>query len=495
MQSNFGIIGLGVMGKSLARNMANNGFKLSLYNRFVKGVEENVATDFIAKHASLNEAKGFEDLALFAQSLERPRKILLMVKAGPAIDAITEQLIPHLKEGDIIIDGGNSHYKDTEKRINRLSTKNIHFIGCGISGGEEGALKGPSIMPGGNENAYQLIGPYLEKIAARDKNGNPCCNYVGSSGSGHFVKMVHNGIEYAEMQLLAELYFILRYGKNKTPDEIANIFSSWAGTHLDGYLLEITAKILQKKEEGGWLIDQILDQAGNKGTGSWTTVAAAELGIPITMITAALFARYTSAFKEERVHAEKLYRRAPRPQSPLEEESNLHAGHPFWRGLGGGGTNNFEELNMEQIKNAYYLARIVNHHQGIHLISEAAETYNWKLHLPEIARIWTNGCIIRSVLMEELISVLQTTNRILIHPYFVDFIKKHKSDLTELITGAVRSEINIPCFAAAINFINGYTQKDSSANIIQAQRDFFGAHTYKRRDDPSGRSYHANWVE
>ncbi len=467
MQSTFGIIGLGVMGKSLARNMANHDVRLSLYNRFEKGVEENIAIDFISKFPELDKAKGFEDLNAFVQSLEQPRKILLMVKAGAAIDDILKKMKPHLSPGDIIIDGGNSHYKDTQKRINDLSLNNIHFIGCGISGGEEGALKGPSIMPGGNKTAYEDIAPYLEKIAAKDKNDNPCCTYIGPSGSGHFIKMVHNGIEYAEMQLLAELYSILRYGKNKTPEEIAGIFEQWLGTHLDSYLLEITVQILRKKENGNWVIDQILDQAGNKGTGSWTTIAAAELGVPITMITSALYARYLSAFKTERINAEKLF----------------YKKHPI---------KNIT-VNIEQIKNAYYLARLVNHHQGIHLIDDAAKTYHWDLHLPETTRIWTNGCIIRSVLMEELIDILQTTNRILVHPYFIDFIKKHRNELSATVSDSISANISVPCFSTAINYLNGYFNAQSPANIIQAQRDYFGAHTFKRVDDPSGKSYHIDW--
>lgn len=456
------------MGKSLARNMANNGINLSLYNRYEKGVEENVANDFIGNFSELKNAKGFEDLTAFVHSLERPRKMLLMVKAGKAIDSILEKIIPHLSEGDIIIDGGNSHYKDTERRITFLKNKKIHFIGSGVSGGEEGALKGPSIMPGGDKEAYQLIAPYLEKIAANDKQGNGCCAYIGSGGSGHFVKMVHNGIEYAEMQLLAELYFILKYGKGKTPDEIADVFEEWKGSHLDSYLLEITIDILRKKENGDWLIDKILDQAGNKGTGSWTTIAAAELGVPITMITGALFARYLSAFKKERINADEKFK--------LDfYKENI-------------------QLNIEELKNAYHIARIVNHHQGVHLISAAAAEYKWDLYLPEIARIWTNGCIIRSVLMEELIGVLQKTDRILTHPYFISFIKNHKDDLTKTVTASIGTGINIPCFSAAVNFLNGYTNVQSSANIIQAQRDYFGAHTYKRNDDPSGKSYHTNWI-
>ena len=464
MQSTFGIIGLGVMGKSLARNMANQDIRLSLYNRHEKGVEENVAIDFISNFPALQQAKGFESLNEFVQSLERPRKILLMIKAGAAIDHILKTIKPFLVEGDIIIDGGNSHYKNTQRRINDLLPQKIHLIGCGVSGGEEGALKGPSIMPGGDKDAYNNIAPFLEKIAAKDKYGNPCCTYIGDDGSGHFIKMVHNGIEYAEMQLLAETYSILRFGKNKTPDEIANIFEKWSGTHLDGYLLEITTKILRKKENGTWLIDNILDQAGNKGTGSWTTIAAAELGVPITMITAALFARYLSAFKEERTNADNLYK--------INRQ------------------NNNTEINIEQLKNAYYIARLINHHQGIHLIADAAKEYGWELHLPEIARIWTNGCIIRSVLMEELIGILQKTNRVLTHSYIVDFIKKHQNDLSAIVNTTILTGINIPCFTAAINFLNGYTNAQSSANIIQAQRDFFGAHTFKRLDDPSGKSHH-----
>ncbi len=468
MRQSFGIIGLGVMGKNLARNLAGKGISLSLFNRFEKGVEENVAVDFISHHAELSTTLGFENLSAFVQSLEGPRKILLMVKAGVAVDAVLQELRQFLAPGDIIIDGGNSHYKDTQRRIDSLKMDDIQFIGCGISGGEAGALNGPSMMPGGDQKTYNLIAPILEMIAAKDKSDNPCCTFIGTGGAGHFVKMVHNGIEYAEMQLLAEIYYIIRVGMGKTPDEIAAVFESWNDDGLGSYLLEITVNILRKKEGNGWLIDQILDQAGNKGTGSWTTIAAAELGVPITMITSALFARYVSAFKSERLQANAMYR-------PI--------------------TSGKLKVTSQNLKNAYRTSRLINHHQGFHLLSAASESFGWQLNLSEIARVWTNGCIIRSGLMEELVDNLANTNRLLKSPAFSSKAKSDWIDLANVIASAVHAGLAVPCLSAGIQFLNGYTCASSPANIIQAQRDYFGAHTYRRVGDESGESNHTDWLE
>ncbi len=305
-KSEFGLLGLGVMGKSLCRNLANNGFKISMFNRHVNGVEENVALNFRNEHKELSLALPFDDLKEFVNSIQKPRKIMLMVNAGKTVDIVIDDLLPHLSDGDIIIDGGNSNYNKTKERFEYLQSKKIHFIGTGVSGGEEGALKGPSIMPSGNKDAYNLVKPFLEKIAAKDDNDLPCCTYIGPEGSGHFVKMVHNGIEYAEMQLLAEVFGILS-STGKNPDEIADVLESWKST-ASSYLLEITVDILRKKEGNDWLVNKILDKAGNKGTGNWTTIATAELGAPSTMIASALFARYTSFLKEDRVEAQNLYR-------------------------------------------------------------------------------------------------------------------------------------------------------------------------------------------
>lgn len=466
-KSEFGLIGLGVMGKSLARNLADKGFRLSLYNRHVPDIEENVASDFISTFKELSDASGFDEIKSFVSSLSSPRKIMLMVNAGPVVDAVITELLQYLDPGDIIIDGGNSHYQDTQRRTQYLESKGIHYIGTGVSGGEEGALKGPSIMPGGSHKAYPKVALYLETIAAKDVCGQTCCTYIGEGGAGHFVKMVHNGIEYAEMQLLAEVYSMMRTGSDLEPYDISEVMRTWCMTDLDSYLLEITVDILKKKENGAYIIDSILDQAGNKGTGSWTTIAAAELGVPITMITSALFARYMSSFKKERVVAANVY------DSNFKENSN--------------------DFPSEKLMNAYRVARLVNHHQGIHLMDEADAAYSWKLNLPEIARIWTNGCIIRSKLMIQLIDVLKTEKRILIHPDISPIVRSLRKDLDETVAYAHLNRINVPCLSAACDFINAYTEARSNANIIQAQRDYFGAHTYKKLNDPTGRSYHTDW--
>ncbi len=465
-KSEFGIIGLGVMGKSLARNLASHNFTLSMFNRHVAKLEENIAEDFKNEHSELSKTLAFDDLTKFVNSLQSPRKIMLMVNAGKPVDAVVKSLIPLLSKDDVIIDGGNSHYKKTQERIDLLNNHQIHFIGAGVSGGEQGALKGPSIMPGGNADAYKLIQPYLESIAAKNKHNQPCCTYIGSGGSGHFIKMVHNGIEYAEMQLLAEAYFILQ-NAGKNPDEIADILESWS-TAASSYLLEITISILRKKEEGGWLIDNILDTSGNKGTGNWTTIATAELGMPSTMIPASLFARYISAFKTERIEMNEVYSTD---------------------------RNNIFLIDEGELLNAYQLARIVNHHQGFKLLSQASNTYDWNLNLSKIAGIWTNGCIIRSTLMEELIDLLKNDDNILLNSTIVLQVKALRSSLNRVVSQAVLHEITIPCLSEATNFLNGYSTANSSANIIQAQRDFFGAHTYQRVDDASGTFYHTNWEE
>ena len=462
-KSEFGLVGLGVMGKSLCRNLASKGFNISIYNRHLDNVEENVAINFKKEHDELKTSQPFDDVQSFVNSLQQPRKIMLMVNAGKTIDIVIEQLLPYLSENDVIIDGGNSHYNDTERRILFLEKKKIHFIGTGVSGGEEGALKGPSIMPGGNAEAYKLVKPYLETIAAKDKNGNPCCTYIGKSGSGHFSKMVHNGIEYAEMQLLAEVYQIFK-SAGKNPDEISNILSSWK-KDTDSYLLEITSDILKKKENDDWLIHKILDKAGNKGTGNWTTIASAQLGTPSTMIASSLFSRYTSAYKDERVQLNELY------------PSN----------------NNVLLINNDDVKKAYQLARIINHYQGFKLLYEASETYEWDFNLSEIARIWTNGCIIRSTFMEDLISILKKDANILTNQKIIDEVKNLKPSLSRVVAECIKNEMSIPCLSEAINSLNAITSSDSSANMIQAQRDYFGAHTYQRNDDNSGKYYHTNW--
>ncbi|MBK6264820.1 NADP-dependent phosphogluconate dehydrogenase [Marivirga sp. S37H4] len=462
-KSDFGLIGLGVMGKSLSRNLVAKGFDISVYNRHVPGTEENIARDFKNEFEELKEILAFDDLKSFIDSLQKPRKIMLMVNAGKAVDAVIDDLLPFLSENDIIIDGGNSHYKDTARREAFLAEKTVFFIGAGISGGEEGALTGPSIMPGGEEKAYKMIKPFLETIAAKDKKGKPCCTYIGSSGSGHFTKMIHNGIEYAEMQLLTEIYQIFK-STGKNPDEIAKMLLQRENV-MDSYLLEITIEILKKKENGEWLINKILDKAENKGTGNWTTIAAAELGIPNTMIASSLFARYISSFKEERLKLNPLF----------SHESNSL------------------QLNSGEILKAYQLARIINHAQGFKLLNEASKAYNWQLNLSEIARIWTNGCIIRSTLMEELVNVLEKNENLFYDKNILESVKELKPALSETVPECIKNSIPIPCLSEAINYLNAITLSESPANLIQAQRDYFGAHTYQRTDDESGEFHHTHW--
>lgn len=462
-KSEFGLFGLGVMGKSLCRNLANNGFKISMFNRHVKGVEENVAVNFKNEFEELSNSQAFDNIGDFVNSLQTPRKIMLMVNAGKTIDYVIEDLLPYLSEGDTLIDGGNSNYKNTKERSEYLKSKNIYFIGTGVSGGEEGALKGPSIMPGGSKETYDSVAPFLNAIAAKDKNNLPCCTYIGPDGSGHFVKMVHNGIEYAEMQLLAEVFVILKELGNN-PDEIATILESWK-TEANSYLLEITIDILKKKENGDWLVSKIMDKAGNKGTGNWTTISTAELGVPSSLIASALFARYSSFYKEERTLLNKLY--AKETKKPT--------------------------ITAKEVLEAYQFARIVNHYQGIKLISEASKSFKWDINLSEMTRIWTNGCIIRSTFMEDLVDILKENDNILANKQIVKQLKALKPAASNTIAQCILAEITTPCLSESINFFNGITTANSSANIIQAQRDYFGAHTYQRIDDASGKFHHTQW--
>ncbi|WP_298778448.1 NADP-dependent phosphogluconate dehydrogenase [uncultured Polaribacter sp.] len=463
-KSEFGLFGLGVMGKSLTRNLANNKVRLSIFNRHVDGVEEDVAKNFKNQFEELSKALPFDSIEPFVKSLEKPRKIMLMVNAGKIVDLVIEDLLPFLDAGDILIDGGNSNYNKTKERFDYLKSKNIHFLGAGVSGGEEGALKGPSIMPGGEKDAYKEVKPFLEAIAAKDVNNLPCCTHIGSDGSGHFVKMVHNGIEYVEMQLLVEVFVMLKSLGNN-PDEIANILESWKES-TNSYLLEITIDILRKKEGDDWLVNKIMDKAGNKGTGNWTTITTAQLGVPSTMIASALFTRYISFYKEERIHLSKSF----------EKDETLN-------------------LNIENtdILKAYQFARIINHYQGFKLIYEASVNYKWDLNLSELSRIWTNGCIIKSDLMLELVTVFKTTNNILTDKGIIEKLKTLKPSVKKVVSECILNELPIPNFSESINFFNGFKVANSSANLIQAQRDYFGAHTYQRIDDTSNKFYHTNW--
>ncbi|WP_298893442.1 NADP-dependent phosphogluconate dehydrogenase [uncultured Psychroserpens sp.] len=462
--SEFGVFGLGVMGKSLCRNLANNGFKISMFNRHVEGLEEDIATNFKTQFKELSQAAAFDDIAAFVNSLQQPKKIMLMVNAGKAIDDVIEDLLPYLSESDILIDCGNSNYKKTKERYEYLKTKNIHLVGAGVSGGEEGALKGPSIMPSGAKEAYKKVKLYLEAISAKDKDNLPCCTYIGPDGSGHFIKMVHNGIEYVEMQLLAEVSTILEaLGQN--PSEIADTLESWKG-QASSYLLDITTSIFRKKEGNDWLVNKVLDKAGNKGTGNWTAIASAELGVPSTLIASALFTRYMSFYKEERLQLNKSFKK---------------------------GSYVKFKITFNELFEAYQFARIINHYQGFKLITEASKSYAWNLNLSEIARIWTSGCIIKSKLMKDLVEIFKNTSNLLTHKKIIETLNQYKSSTKTVVLQSILNDVSIPALSEAIQFFNGITTAYSSANIIQAQRDYFGAHTYQRLDDNSGKNYHTNW--
>lgn len=463
-KSDFGIIGLGVMGKSIALNIAEKGFQTSVYNRNILG-EEHIVSTFLEENYNFKNINGFTELAPFIESLEQPRKLLIMVKAGEAIDQIISQITPLLSPNDIIIDGGNSHYKDTQRRSIYLNEENLIFVGCGISGGEEGARKGPSIMPGGTQESYQLIAPVLEEIAAKDKNNKPCCTHIGTGGAGHFIKMVHNGIEYVEMQLLAEIYALLSTTMNN--EEIATVFKQWNNTNLSSYLLEITIEILLKKENGSYLLDLILDKAGNKGTGSWSSKAAFDLGSVNTLMSSAVFARYISSFKEKRINLSKMVNK----------------------------TTTLEQVDLEILKKAYHFARIVNHYQGFELMKKASEEYNWKLNFSEIARIWTNGCIIRSGFMEELVILFKDNDEILASNNILKFLKTSENSLVEVLKFGLTNRVSLDCFCSSYNYWITITSENLPANLIQAQRDYFGAHTYQLKNDSSNNFHHTNWLK
>ncbi|MDT0552007.1 NADP-dependent phosphogluconate dehydrogenase [Urechidicola vernalis] len=464
----FGLIGLGVMGKSLALNIAGKGTKLAVYNRQVPEKEVDIAKNFENSNSNLS-IKGYDDLNEYAKGLQRPRSILLMVNAGKPVDMVIDTLIPYLEPGDLIIDGGNSHFKNTKKRLDKLKIHGIDFIGMGVSGGEEGALKGPSIMPSGSKTAYERVSHILEAISAKDKDGKDCCAYIGPEGSGQFIKMIHNGIEYGEMQIIAEVYQLLRFHGNKSPEEIATIFEDWKQSGLSSYLLEISIDILKKKEGEDVLLDKILDQASQKGTGGWSTNAALELGKPLNTISDAVMARYISAMKSARVKGSKQYK------SSIKETTNV---------------------NIEKLKAAYISVRIINHAIGFDTIQEASLQYNWNLNLSEIARIWTNGCIIRSEFMEELVSLFKSSNEhLLLHPLIVDRLESNALGYKETVANGLLSGCSMPVLSSGLNYMLGFISEQSSANMIQAQRDYFGAHTYKRIDRPFEESFHTNWKD
>lgn len=465
MKSTIGLIGLGVMGTSLARNIARNSFSISLYNRYVKGSEEGVALKKKNQFKELSAALAFEDLAEFVNSIERPRKIILMLTAGPAVDQVINELTPLMGEGDLIIDAGNSHYKDTQHRFDLLKERGIRFMGLGVSGGEEGALMGPSLMPGGSVEAYELVEDILCAIAANRTDGTPTSAYVGDGGAGHFVKMVHNGIEYAEMQLIAEVFDVMYRVMRMEYEHIALVFEEWNKGDLKSYLLGITVDILRTKDESGFLIDQILDKASHKGTGSWSLIAAAELGQASTMIASALFSRYTSSKMRYRTKLSELYK---------VKESLV-------------------DLSLEDLKTTYSFARMINHHQGLSLIHVASKKNKWEIDLGVVCSLWTEGCIIKSKLLYRLMPILDQQQLPLSNQSVVTQITNDITAVQETLSTLVKTLVAVPSLSSSYEFFKESIQSQSSAHIIQAQRDYFGAHGFELKGDSSESLYHFKW--
>lgn len=465
-KAEIGLMGLGVMGLNLARNLAGNGFRLALYNRRLPGKEEEVAAQACRHYPELKDALPFEEVGAFVKSIARPRRILLMVSAGAAVDELILQLLPWLEAGDVVADGGNTHYRDTERRQQALAARGIHWLGCGISGGEAGALHGPAVMPGGAKKAYNLLEPLLSRIAALGINDQPCCRYIGKGGAGHFVKMVHNGIEYAEMQLIAEVYGCLRYDLGHSPTDVARIFSRWQRGAQESNLLGLTIDILNKKDvDGSLLIDHILDSAGAKGTGNWTTAAAGELGVPAPGLTAALNARYLSAQRQDRLSLSALFAQAP-------------ATHPI------------QSIDLES---TYAFCRLMSHLQGLALIQAASDRYQWGVNLKTLLRVWSGGCIIRSTLLEQMRKATSTQPHWLCEPGLFKVVRACWPPAQQAAAALALSPQPYPVIQASVDYFKYLTTARSTAYLLQAQRDYFGAHTYQRLDDPEGLAHHTDW--
>ncbi|MCE0741835.1 NADP-dependent phosphogluconate dehydrogenase [Bacillus sp. G16] len=463
-----GVIGLAVMGKNLALNIESRGFSVSVFNRSSSKTEE------FLQEAKGKNVVGTYSIEEFVQSLETPRKILLMVKAGTATDATIQSLLPHLEKDDILIDGGNTYYKDTQRRNKELAESGIHFIGTGVSGGEEGALKGPSIMPGGQKEAHELVKPILEAISAK-VDGEPCTTYIGPDGAGHYVKMVHNGIEYGDMQLISESYFILKQVLGLSADELHEVFAEWNKGELDSYLIEITADIFTKKDEetGKPLVDVILDKAGQKGTGKWTSQSALDLGVPLPIITESVFARFISAMKEERVKASGIL------SGPEEKPV----------------TENKEEL-IEAVRKALFMSKICSYAQGFAQMKAASEEYNWDLKYGEIAMIFRGGCIIRAAFLQKIKEAYDREpelDNLLLDSYFKNIVESYQGALRQVISLAVAQGVPAPSFSSALAYYDSYRTAVLPANLIQAQRDYFGAHTYERTDKEG--IFHTEWMK
>jgi 6-phosphogluconate dehydrogenase len=468
--SDIGLIGLAVMGENLVLNMESKGFHVSVFNRTVEKVDR-----FMEGRGKGLNIYGAHSLEEFVASLERPRKVFLMVKAGAAVDAFIDRLIPLLEPGDIIIDGGNTHFPDTARRTAYVESKGLLYIGTGVSGGEEGALKGPSMMPGGSPAAWPFVKPIFQGICAKVADGSPCCDWVGEGGAGHFVKMVHNGIEYGDIQLICECYQIMKDILGMTNEEMLQTFADWNKGDLDSYLIEITRDILAKKDEDGrYVLDYILDTAGQKGTGKWTAVAALDQGVPLTLIGESVFARCLSAQKEERVAASEILE-GPAPVKFTGDRAAF----------------------LEDLRRALFAAKVVSYAQGYALMRAVAKEYGWNLNYGGIALMWRGGCIIRSVFLgriKEAFDKDPSIANILLDPYFSGKLAEAQQGWRNVLCTAMQNGVPAPCMTAGLQYYDGYRCKRLPANLLQAQRDFFGAHTYERTDRPRGEFFHTNWT-
>jgi 6-phosphogluconate dehydrogenase len=468
-KADIGLIGLAVMGENLILNMESKGFAVVCYNRTVAKVD-----NFIAGRAKGKNIIGCKSIEQFVENLKTPRKVMLMVKAGSAVDAFIEQLLPALEDGDIIIDGGNSHFPDTMRRTEYVESKGKLYIGTGVSGGEEGALRGPSIMPGGSPKAWQHLKPIFQAICAKTDDGEPCCDWVGENGAGHFVKMVHNGIEYGDMQMICETYQLMKEALRLTNQQMHDVFAEWYKGELNSYLIEITRDILGfKDKDGNEVIDLILDTAGQKGTGKWTGIEALNLGQPLTLIAEAVFARCLSALKEKRVAASKVLS-GPKPTFTGDKDTFI-----------------------DDLRQALYASKIVSYAQGYQLMRAAAEEHNWNLNYGGVALMWRGGCIIRSVFLGKIKNAFDKNpdlDNLLLDPFFKDAVEKAQASWRRVVTTAIQLGIPVPAMTSALAYYDGYRHERLPANLLQAQRDYFGAHTYERVDRPRGEFFHTNWT-
>jgi 6-phosphogluconate dehydrogenase len=468
-KADFGLVGLAVMGENLVLNIESRGFTVAVYNRTVEKVDQ-----FVQGRGKGKKIIGAHTIPELVASLKTPRKVMLMVKAGKPVDDFIELIIPHLEAGDIIIDGGNSHFPDSIRRTKYLESKGFQFIGTGVSGGEEGALRGPSIMPGGSPKAWPHVKPIFQAIAAKVSDGTPCCDWVGNDGAGHFVKMVHNGIEYGDMQLICEAYQIMTELLGMNADEMHEVFKQWNKGDLDSYLIEITRDILAFKDKDGKpLVDKILDTAGQKGTGKWTSVTSLDLGIPLTLISEAVFARCLSAMKDDRVAASKV----------LAGPKRAFTGD--------------RQAFLADLEKALYASKIVSYAQGFTLMKAAAEEFKWSLNYGSIALLWRGGCIIRSAFLGKIKEAFENNPslaNLLLDPFFKGKIESSQDAWRRVISTAVLNGVWVPAFSTALNYYDGYRNARLPANLLQAQRDYFGAHQYERIDTPRGEFFHTNWT-